>query len=731
MSDEEKPDHENLLEEAQERFKLASEADDRQREQELEDLRFQVPELQWSEDAKATRRGDALSPARPMLSITQIDAPVRLVRNQARSAKLGVNIHPISEDADEETAEIKQGLYRRIERDSNAMMARMWAFDRALKCGRGYYRVLTRYDEDSPDTFDQEIAIVRILHQDSVYLDPAAQEPDWSDGRFAFVAAWLPLSSFKEQFPDADAAAAVDSLRWESTRTQAPDWTRGGYGKDAAVLVAEYWFKKTRRVKAGPKGREREREEVQVYFCKIAGSEVVEEPTLWPGRYIPIIPILGTELQPFDEHRRMAGMVTNAKDAQRFYNYSASSLVEGMALEPKAPFIGQEGQFEGHEEKWNQANIRNFPYLEYKPKSIGDQPAPPPQRAQVDGTRMSLAVMGMNEARGMVQQTTAVHEPSLGTTPKDERSGRAILALQQQADTSNGDYTYNLEVAMTYEARVVLDLMPHVYDAPGRVTRIIRGDDLKAEPVAINMPFVMQDGRPKLAPQGAQGAKHYDLTKGRYGVNIEIGRSYRTRLQEGDEALTRLVEARPDLMEIIGDIWFNFRDHPGAKEIAKRLTKIREMKYPFLGEGDDGQMTPEQAQAKAAMLQQQVQQLTQQLQGAAQALETDQAKQQATLAKAQMDQQTALAKSQADHEAAMAKTQLDNETKLIIAAAQEETKRLIAGMQAQVEGLRQLVETERAATQQQASDTERREGMAHEVAMRSAEPAEPAGGGEA
>lgn len=720
--------YDDLITKARECFKLAVDSDSRQREQEREDLRFQVPEEQWTEQARNERRGGVGTPARPMVSVTQLDAPLRLMLAQARAARLGINVHPISEDANEDTAEVYQGLYRRIERDSNANDGRLWAFDRSLKCGRGYYRVLTAFDEDSdPKYFDQEIRIQRILYQENVYLDPSAQEPDWSDGEWAFVGAWVPLDTIKRKYPKANISKITGDKEWLAESAREPEWVRGGYGKDAAVLVCEYWYKEHQTEVITVEGQDgpmsREKDTVTVKVCKLAGSEMLEEPQLWNGQYIPIIPVVGQELQPFDERRRFNGMVTNAKDAQRIFNHGASSMVEGLSLEPKAPFVGYVGQFETDKKKWDTVNIKNFPYVESDIVTVDGKPAPLPQRMQVDGARMNLSIMALQQAGVWIQDVTAVKEPSLGGESQKRLSGRAILALQGQTDQSTSAYLSNLERAMNLEARIVLDLIPHIYDRPGRITPIIRGDDDSSEFVALNQPFVMQGKRPMPLQPGApppQNAKTFDLTKGKYGIAVDVGKSYKTRLKEGDEALTELVTAKPELLPIVGDIWFKFRDQPGSKEISKRLAKWREMQFPGLGEGEDGQMPPEQAQAMLQRAQQENQQLQQQLQQAAQALQTEQAKQQAAVLKAQMDQQTDAAKMQADLELA----RMDNEVKLTIAAAQEETKRLIAGMQAQVEGLRQIVETDRAARQQQAdSDMADRESQeaetarGHEVAM--------------
>src|SRR6185295_18012561 len=104
-------------------------------------------------------------PERPMLSIPSLDQPIQLVLNQEKAAHLGVQIHPLSEDADDDTAEVLQGLYRRIEVDSRANLARSFAFQRGVKAGTGEYEVTTEYDDDSAETKDQRIVIKRILHQ--------------------------------------------------------------------------------------------------------------------------------------------------------------------------------------------------------------------------------------------------------------------------------------------------------------------------------------------------------------------------------------------------------------------------------------------------------------------------------------------------------------------------------------------------------------------------------------
>ena len=134
-------------------------------------------------------------------------------------------------------------------------------------------------------------------------------------------------------------------------------------------------------------------------------------------------------------------------------------------------------------------------------------------------------------------------------------------------------------------------------------------------------------------------AKHYDLSKGRYGVTVTIGKSYRSRLEQGATEIGQILQADPALMPIIGPVYFKFKDSPGAREIADLLRKMRDHQFPWLADQNgDGQAAAQLQQAQA-----QLQQLQQQLAQAADLLKTDAAKQQATIAKAKIDAATSVA----------------------------------------------------------------------------------------
>lgn len=620
-----KPSENDLLNRIKRDFKLVCDAEAPQRDREKEDLEFQSE--QWNEKDRSDRKG------RPTLTVNLLRQPLQLIKNQATNAHLGVDVSPVNEEASKELAEIKQGLYRRIERDSNAQAARLWALDRAAQCGRGYYLVTTQFDEDS-EFADQEISIERIFYQGNVYMDPSAQQPDCSDARWGMIATWVPLDAFEDQFPKAKyTPTESDFASW---RQNDPTWVQENT-EGKAVLVVQYYYK---TYAAGLV--------TGVRVAKATSQETLEDQE-WAGMYIPIIQVGGVELQPFDGEHRWEGIVRPARDGQKFTNYAASTLVESMASEPKTPWIGTAQQFEGYEEEWRTANTKNRPVLRYKPHELpSGQLAPPPTRTPVDSSKMTLSLQAFGVSKEFVQSTTAVHQASLGELPVDQtaQSGRALLALQQQTDAGTSHFLQNLaRVSMRYEARVILDLMPKIYDRPGRITRVLGMND-EPKMVALNAPFVPGQGPQEMPmmppPPGAEPdqIKEYDLSKGKYAISVSVGKSFQTRLQEGATEMGAILERQPQLLPLIGDIYYKFRDFPGHDDIAERLAQLRKMQFPGLGDDEEQGLTLQDAMGAIQALQQRLQQSEQEKAAAIQKLETDFAKQQATIAKAQMDMQS-------------------------------------------------------------------------------------------
>lgn len=268
-------------------------------------------------------------------------------------------------------------------------------------------------------------------------------------------------------------------------------------------------------------------------------------------------------------------------------------LTEAIALAPKAPFIMVEGQDEGYERFWQTANTKAYPYLVYKPISVNGQLAPPPQRNTAEPPVQAMA-MAIRQASEDMKSTTGIHNASLGISG-NETSGKAIIARKHEGDTANFHYIDNLSRAIRYLGCILVDLIPKIYDAP-RVMRILH-EDGTSEMVKINQPHE-ENGVKKM----------YDMTYGRYDVEVTTGPSFLTKRVEAAESMAQFAQAYPPLMQVAGDLMVRNMDWPGADKVAERL---KTMLPPQLQEAENGQPpVPPQVQAQLQQQGMMLEQLT-------------------------------------------------------------------------------------------------------------------------
>ena len=550
-----------LLSEAREAFARAADAEAENRREALDDLRFARLGEQWPDTVRRQRERQS----RPCLTINRLPAFVRQVVNDARQNKPAIHVHPVDSAADPETAEVFNGLIRHVEQSSDAEVAYDTALDFAVTCGFGYFRINTRYAAD--DGFDQELAIERVANPFSIYGDPNSTAADSADWNIAFVVESPERAEFLARWPGAQTVdwpgdGAIDAgSRHEGDRVAVAEWWRrervsrtmlalsDGRVVEEATYKAERALFEALGVK--PIGRPRQVASHKVTQRIVSGAEILETVD-WPGRFIPIVPVFGEELM-VDGRRRLRGLVRDAKDPQRMFNYWRTASTELVALAPKAPFIGRRGAFETDSAKWASANTETHAYIEY------DGPEPP-QRQPFAGVPAGPLQEALNAADDM-KSIMGLHDASLGAR-SNETSGRAILARQREGDVSTFHYIDNLSRAIRHAGRILVDLIPKVYST-ARVVRVL-GPDGKAGAAAV-------------AP-GARGGETlravgriHDLGVGRYDLTVRSGPSFTSRREEAAGQMIELIRAYPAAAPLIGDLLARNLDWPGADEIAERL----------------------------------------------------------------------------------------------------------------------------------------------------------------
>lgn len=613
------------------RMKTAIDATSVSREDELDDLKFRAaspdnPEWQWPAEVLSTRgatAGQSIN-ARPTLVINKLPQHVLQVTNDQKQNRPAGRVIPVDDKADVKMAEIFEGMVRHIEYISDADVAYDTACDNQVTYGEGYFRILTDYCDET--SFEQDIKIGRVRNSFSVYMDPTIQDPCGSDAQWCFITQEITKDEYEQQFPK---ASPISSLERGTGDDDFLNWIT-----EDTIRIAEYFYFENEvktlcmyrtvdgRLVNAIKGSDADKAAIKlglkcektrettikmVKWCKTNGYEFLEKKD-WAGRWIPVVRVIGNEFE-IDGEIHVSGIVRNAKDAQRMYNYWVSQEAEMLALAPKAPFVGYAGQFEGFEQQWKMANVQNWPYLEVNPDAADPdgKPYPLPQRMQPPLAQNGLiqAKMGASDD---IKATTGQYDPSLGAK-SNETSGKAIIAREQQSDTGTYHYVDNLARAIRYGARQIVDLIPKIYDTK-RIARIV-GLDGETEHVDIDP----EQSTPvqEIRDPGTQAIikRIYNPKIGKYDVAVTTGPSYMTKRQQAADAQAQLLQGNPELWKVAGDLFVKNLDWPGAEELSKRLARIVPPEIR-----DDQDESPEMAQAKQI-----IQGLQQQVEGMGKAME--------------------------------------------------------------------------------------------------------------
>jgi len=592
-------DYDPRIQEAIDFLKFANDADTMNRQEALEDLKFGGGD-QWPVELQNSRNLES----RPIITVNKVDNYCRQVSNQQRQQRPRIKVHATNTHEDMVDAQTIQGIIRHIEVNSNADHAYDNAFDYAVRMGWGYIRVRTDYI--SEDSFDQEIYIDPVDNPFTVYYDPNSLAPDGSDCERCLITTMMPKEEFRKLYPDAQDGGT--SFTQRGTGDSQSEWIT-----KEDIRLAEYYYtvkeKATLYLLSDGSATfaddkdffnrlaaygitvvdKRDSFKKTIKYVKLTAVEIIEERN-WAGKYIPIVPVYGRHIIIGDKRKKF-GMIRYAKDPQRMYNFWQTSITEGVALAPKAKWLMAEGQDEGHENDWTNANIKSFPLLRYKQTDIEGRPAPVPTRLQPEPPQAGVmaAAAGVNDD---IKSIMGIFDPAqLG---QGNISGKALNGQQQQVDLTNFDYYDNLTRTIAHIGKICLDLIPKIYDTE-RVMRII-GDDGKPELLTINQ---------------RDSVDHVlnDISVGQYDVVMETGPGYNSKRQESVDSMLPLLSAAPDLMQVAGDLVFRNMDWPGADIIADRLAAANPM-----AQIDDKSKIPPQVQMQLAMSKKQIEELTQQLQ---------------------------------------------------------------------------------------------------------------------
>jgi len=381
----------------------------------------------------------------------------------------------------------------------------------------------------------------------------------------------VPEDSFKAQYPN----ARLDGFEADDT-----------WRTDDMVRVAEYMrvIETKTRIYLMPNGEVWTGQELQesglddssavdsretvvkrIRWYKLTGVEVLDERDML-GSWLPVVKVIGNELVMPDGEVRLSGMIEKAMDPQRMHNYALAGFIENVALAPRAPWVGAKEAIRGYEDSYADANRQNIAVLPYNHLDEAGNPIPPPQRTSPAGISTGWAQTIQFSEHG-VESSLGMYGPSVGARSQ-EKSGIALQEQKQQGMVGNFHFPDNLARSIQHTGRILIEWIPKVYDTE-RIARML-GEDGK-EIMAYLDPEQQQPVAPRFDNMRQEIGKSYNLNVGKYDVTVTTGPSYTSKRQESVDNQLALVQARPDMLNMIGDQLYANMDFPGADKIAKRF----------------------------------------------------------------------------------------------------------------------------------------------------------------
>jgi hypothetical protein len=653
----------DLIREARERWNRAAEAEEQQRNRIVRAKQFRVGD-QWPAAIKLAREGGnslqgmAPQPPRPCLVVDRLSQPVRQVSNTIKNASFGFDVLPAGGSSDQDTADIFKGYLRWMMNNSREESPIEWAADQAIEGGIGWFRLRTDYINETWDgelteeVMWQALFMERIANNLTVYCDPSAMKPTRSDMQWAFVTEDISRDEFERLYPKADIRgleafmATGDKAAWSS-------WVSEDSIRIAEYYRIEYTNRHLYQLQDGSVVEEKPDDKADIKAERVMRVPSVKCDKInaieslqsfdWVGSRIPLIPILGEELN-VDGKVWLRGVIEEGMDAQRMVNYTYSGAVEIFALAPKnAPMIAA-ASVANYKQIWQTRNIINHAYLPFDP---WDQEGKEYPTLMLDMTESPIqaAVELMRVSEDAIKATTSTGDASLGNTNPNERSGRALQALQAQSDLANSNYPDNVKRALIYAGELAVKIIPKI-TTKGQIIHILGMDD-EPEQVMVGQPYQEgpngqpQASPPNITPEIAQleGSLHkfYDLNKGRYAVTVSVGKATATKREEGAQALGELIpHLPPEMAAVATPDYVEQLSFPGSHKIAE---KLRNALPPQLQDKNDQPQIPPAVQA-------QMQQMQAELQKAQQFIQTKQAEQQGSLQETQIKTQADMQKAQ-------------------------------------------------------------------------------------
>lgn len=494
---------------------------------------------------------------RPCLQFNKLYAYYKQIIGEQRQNTPNLSLRAKNKTVDQKTVDIAEGLVRNIAYSSRNNIVYQTAFENSV--GRGFGAIEIEVDYEDANSFNQIIKVNAIEDARRAFFDPNATSPSKDDGEFAGVYKRMGKETFQKRYPEIPYPQSFTDeygFDWCNTKTVliADIYKKEWFKKiivelsDGKILdlkdVDKYLKEDYRGINPKPKEvKRRETDDYKIKYYKMIHNEILEEKEC-PGKYLRIIYVDGDSYY-WEGKQRIKPFILYAMDAQRFYNF----LVSHVAFQVKA---GHCGRYRIDPKGITDETRKYF----LNPERAAALPFSPQQSTYDPPTDVAPTMINLVNNADLTFESILGRYGTVRGADSAEQSGIAIAHKIRQGNTSTFSYPDNLNRAVEQVGRIILDLLPDVYDNQRDVIITSRDGDQKT--VTINKKTVLGD-------------KENPILDIKYEIEVSAGSSFAMQKQENLETLVKLGSANPQYMALLGDLIAENLDLPNTNQIVDRL----------------------------------------------------------------------------------------------------------------------------------------------------------------
>ena len=401
--------------------------------------------------------------AKPRYTFDMVNPIVDQVASEIEQSDYDIRVSPAGGDATKDLAIAYDGIIRNIEQMSNAKTTYAQCARNMVIGGMDGWRVVQKYVDDN--SFDQDLAIEHIGNfVDRVWFDPAAENQDKSDSRYAFVLHAMAKDEYEARFPEGSGESVDDDREGEAYYDKAECIVVGEFlyleSEDRELVmmsngqvheVNEDFEKVVDDLEAIGVTEAKRRTRKKHYVCSrfFDAKDFLEDKKETVFCRIPVVPAYAN-FKIFENKTIYWGVVEKLLDPQRVMNYSVSREIEEGALAPRAKYWMTMAQASGHETQLQTLNTNADPVQFYNVDP--ESPAVPQQQG---GSQVNPGLARISESmRAIIGQTAGMFAANMGDNP-GLQSGVAIKQLQDRGTNSTMKYSRSIEIAVAATGRPV------------------------------------------------------------------------------------------------------------------------------------------------------------------------------------------------------------------------------------------------------------------------------------